>query len=275
MDEGGWVATEWMRSFACWDSAEDLCFNKRALLPVCMCVCSPHRSLGAQAFTEAYVEAGSRHVTWSGLAACVGQSWDCGQCPAQERGRPDGGALLSSWRRVRQDPEAACAEPRAQEPAREAQLCLPRDHSALAEWGSCSLEDKAGPGLPKGRRRLNEMGVCPQPLPGCSRLAKALVWPPGVDQSRLWAPSEVCRGLPCPGPLCPARRTCAHLRGPALLPLPGLLSHLTQVCSSSPAALLPWLPGREQAGVRRGPSRSPRSWCGKAEAQGEVDLARI
>lgn len=53
MEEGGWVATEWMRSFACWDSAEDLCFNKRALLLVCMCVCSPHRSLGAQAFTEA------------------------------------------------------------------------------------------------------------------------------------------------------------------------------------------------------------------------------
>lgn len=55
------------------------------------------------------------------------------------------------------------------------------------------------------------MGVCPQPLfTSVRRLAKALVWP-GMDQSRLWAPSEVCRGLPCPGPLCPAVRTCAHL----------------------------------------------------------------
>lgn len=70
MKVGGWQLNG-MRSFMCWDSTEDLCFNKRALLPVCMCICSPHRSLVAQAppcstFTEAEVEAGSGRFTWLG-----------------------------------------------------------------------------------------------------------------------------------------------------------------------------------------------------------------
>ena len=163
-------------------------------------------------------------------------------------------------------------KPRAQEPAHEAQLCLPRGHSALVEAGSCSLEDRAGPGLPRGRRRLNETGLCPQPLPACSGLAKALVWPPGVDQSCVWAPCRVCRGLPCPGPLCPAQRTCARLRGPALPPPPraaGPPDPGVQLLTSCSVAMATWQ-AEGAGGVRGGLAALPVAGVVKPKPRGRM-----